>query len=270
MKKILTLLVLSISLITNANEAYPKAILVSNQWKLDIEKTIGLNMGNKQQNKSTALKKFVSDLNFTFEFSKDNKMVIKIYDLEVYQGIYNIKKQKEKDILTQELGYEKFQYEIVSIQKERIILRPINETDNITLIPIEKSNIDLETTLISKEWKMDSKSIENVLLKMEADPNFPSVSDEEKKATISATEIAVKGVRFIFMKDSKLSYKVIARGVELVNLQGTFIINKEKNEITIYTEMEPNQVYKIISMNKDKIHLKHIQRDNDLILVPSK
>lgn len=268
MKKILIILVLSISLITNANETDPKEILVSKEWKLDIKKTIGLNSKNNERNKSFALKELVTDLNFTFAFTKDNTMVIKMHDFDVYKGIYYIKKLNGKNFLTQEIHSEKFIYEIISIQKEKIVFRPLNEQDNIILISLEKN--DLEEILISNEWKMDSEYVKNFISKFEPSSEIEGLSDEEKKASISAMALTFEGVRYKFMKDSKFEMKVLVMEVERFKSIGTFSINKDKNEITINTEIDPNQIYKIISVAENKIHLQNLEGEKDLILVPSK
>lgn len=267
-KTIFALVVLCMSLKTYSNGVNPKTILVSNKWKLDVENTIGLNTKDKEEKKSKAIKKVVQDLNFTFEFFKNDKMTIQMLDAVIYNGNYKLEKRKDNLLFIQNINKEEFSYQVVSINKDKIILRPLNEEVNLILIPaIDK---DYETILISKEWKIDNESIEKMLLKSQSNPQFIAMSDEDKEATLTSIELSLKGVQFIFMKDFQFRYKIVALGSELLNSSGTFAINKEKNEIVTNIEIEPNQVYKIISIDENKIHLHHIQRDFDYILVPLK
>lgn len=271
-KTIFTLLLLSLSLVTKASEKNINAILTATKWKLDFETSFNSNNKDFETKPNDYSKNIFNGFGVYFEFFKDEKVKIYANEINIYEGNFAIKRRKNN--LTFIRDNKKITYQILSVSSKEIILKSQDNNLKLKLIPSTVVKYNLYEILTSKiEWKIDPETItfDRIISDMEKDPKLgnSSVSADEKNEIAKAMNMVLNNTIYKFSKDNSFTQIIKAMGIENVD-SGTFSINQEKNELITNTEMEPNSVFKILNVEKNKIYLHHIERDVDLILIPAK
>lgn len=270
-KTIFTLLLLSLSLVTKASEQNINAILTATKWKLDFDTSFNINNKDFETKPNDYSKNIFNGFGIYFEFFKDEKVKIYLNEINIYEGNFALKKRNNN--LSFIRNNKKITYQIVSLSINEIVLKSQDNNLKLKLIPSTVVKYNLYEILTSKiEWKIDPETItlDRIISDMEKDPelNNSSLSAEDKKGIAKAMVIVLSNTIYKFSKDNSYGQIIKAMGIENVD-SGTFSINQEKKELTTNTEMEPNSVYKILKVENNKIHLHHIEKDVDLILIPA-
>lgn len=163
---------------------------------------------------------------------------------------------------------ETFLFNTSLIEKSEIIMNDKTLNQDLVLKSLN-SQSDIKSILISKDWKLDAEVMKlDLMLKIDSLPEMKGISKHEKEIVRKSALSTIEGSRFHFEENNTLEYKIILKDKILYETKGTFSVDKEKNQLTTNTDDEPNKLYQIISVEENKIVLKDIKTNVDLILIP--
>ena len=121
-----------------------------------------------------------------------------------------------------------------------------------------------EQLLTSKVWKIDIEALQPIIMiRMAQMEEMKSMTEQEQKISLKAVLMTIEKMRYHFYND--LNFKIVYN--PKTNQNGKYEISKS-NEIILKTKEEGDKIYKIGTVEENKIHLISTGKNYDLILIP--
>ncbi|WP_412476229.1 hypothetical protein [Flavobacterium sp. TBRC 19031] len=125
--------------------------------------------------------------------------------------------------------------------------------------------VKIDQLLTSKVWKIDVDALKPlIMLRMAEMEEMKSMSEYEQKISVKAVIMTIEKMRYHFYND--FNFKIVFN--PNTTQSGTYEIIHKTNEIILKTNQEEDKVYKIGTVEENKIHLISTGKNYDLILIP--